>query len=147
MLTHKMSNRVRSSNLLLWVSALYYSTGRQEFGGVSDRASAHALHLPTIICPSISKVSNQKFRSSEWWWGWVDNEHNSQSRDSKISITYMNGSLIYRVREQSISQGYQKCKREHSKVMYTWMGNIGMWRWEETRNETYTNREHRVGTW
>jgi len=34
-------------------------------------------------------------------------------------ITYMNGSLIYRVMEQSISQGYQKCEREHSKAMYT----------------------------
>jgi len=45
----------------------------------------------------------------------VDNENNSQSGDSNIH----GGSLIYGIREQSISQGYWKCEREHSKAMYT----------------------------
>ena len=51
--------------------------------------------------------------------GRVDNENNNQSQDSNISNNIYGKSLIYGVREQSISQGYQKCKREHSKAMYT----------------------------
>ena len=53
---------------------------------------------------------------------------------------------IYGVREQSISWGYQKCERKHSKAMYTGMRDTGMQKWEETRSETYHNREHRVRT-
>jgi len=51
------------------------------------------------------------------------------------------GKLIYRVREQSISQGYQKCKREHSKAMYTGSGDTGMQRWAGTRSETILNKK------
>jgi len=49
----------------------------------------------------------------------VDNENNSQSGDSNILNDIHGGSLIYGIREQSISQGYWKCEREHSKAMYT----------------------------
>ena len=53
--------------------------------------------------------------------GPVDNENNNQSQDSNILNNIHDGSLIYGVREQSISQGYGKCKRKHSKEMYTWL--------------------------
>ena len=51
--------------------------------------------------------------------GQVDNENNNQSQDSNILNNIHDKSPIYRVREQSISQGYQKCERKHSKVIYT----------------------------
>ena len=60
MLIHKMSSRSRCLNLLLGVSALHYSTGWSS-KGFQTVASAHALHLPTIMCLSISIVSVQKF--------------------------------------------------------------------------------------
>jgi len=42
------------SEMLLGVSALHYLTGSPEIGGVWMWASACVLHLPSIICPSIS---------------------------------------------------------------------------------------------
>jgi len=51
--------------------------------------------------------------------GQVDNENNSQSQYLNILNNIHGGSLIYGVREQSISQEYHKCKREHSKAIYT----------------------------
>ena len=49
----------------------------------------------------------------------LDNENNNQSQDSNILNNIHEQSLIYRVKEQSISQGYLKCKRKHSEAMYT----------------------------
>ena len=48
---------------VLGVSALHYSTGSWNLEGVQTVGSAHALHQPTIMCPSISIVSIQKFGS------------------------------------------------------------------------------------
>jgi len=45
-----------------------------------------------------------------------------------ILNTYMNKSLIYGIRAQSISWGYQKCEKEHSKAMYTGTIDTGMQR-------------------
>jgi len=73
--------------------------------------------------------------------GQVDNENNSQSQDLNISYHIHEQSLIYRVSEQSISQGYQKSRKKHSKAKYTWLRDTGMQRWTGTRSETYTNRE------
>ena len=51
--------------------------------------------------------------------GQVDNENNNQSQDLNISNNIHDKNLIYGVREQSISQGYQKCEIEHRKAIYT----------------------------
>jgi len=51
------------SDLVLRVSTLDYSTGSQNLEGFWTVASAHALHLPTITCPSISIAGIQKFGS------------------------------------------------------------------------------------
>jgi len=58
-----------------------------------------------------------------------------------ISNNIHGESFIYGVREKSISRGYWKCKREHSKAMFTWSRDTGMQRWTGTRSGTYTNRE------
>ena len=67
----------------------------------------------------------------------VDNENNSQSGDLNILNNIHGGSLIHGVREQSISQGYWKCEREHSNAISTGSGDTGMQRQTKTRNETY----------
>jgi len=79
---------------------------------------------------------------------WVDNENNNQSQDLNILNNIHGESLIYGVREKSISWGYQKCEQEHSKAIHAWMGNTGMWSWTGTRGKNYTiDRDIRVGTW
>ena len=50
--------------------------------------------------------------------GQLDNENNNQSQDSNISNNIHGESLMYGVREQSISWGYWKRKWEHIKAMY-----------------------------
>ena len=51
--------------------------------------------------------------------GRVDNENNSQSPYLNMLNTYMSESLIYEVKNIAGSQGYWKCEREHSNMMYT----------------------------
>ena len=66
---------------------------------------------------------NQSRGLAEWCWvtrGWVDNENNNQVEIWTYWITYMNGCLIYGVREQSISQGYWKCKSTERWCLYEW---------------------------
>src|SRR5882724_5792318 len=48
---------------MLGVSALHYSTRSWNLEGFWTVASAHVLHLPTIMCPSIFIVSVQNFGS------------------------------------------------------------------------------------
>jgi len=54
----------------------------------------------------------------------------------------MHGSLIYGVREESISPGMFRSAKgtQQGGCTHEW-GTQEMQRWEETRNETYTNRE------
>ena len=47
---------------VLRVSALHYSAGSWELEGFRTVASAHALHQPTIVGPSISRIVIHKFR-------------------------------------------------------------------------------------
>ena len=49
-------------------------------------------------------------------------------------------------REQRISWGYQKCEREHSKAMSSWIRYTGMWSQTGIRGENYTI-DIRVDNW